>query len=148
MAQTIQVLNGPNLNLLGERQPHIYGHATLADVEALCRQRTQAHGLELAFHQSNHEGILVDLIQEARRECAAIVINPAGYSHTSVAILDALLTFEGPVMEVHISNIAKREGYRRHSYISEGATGVIAGLGIRGYGLAIDAAAEILGKDD
>ena len=146
MARIIQVLNGPNLNLLGQRQPEIYGHTTLADVEALCRNQAKSHGLDIAFHQSNDEGKLVDLIHVARKEAAAIVINPAGYTTTSIAILDALLTFEGPIVEIHITNIHRREEFRQHSYVSKAATGVICGLGVQGYGLAIDAVAGFLAK--
>ncbi|PWJ21035.1 type II 3-dehydroquinate dehydratase [Jannaschia seohaensis] len=130
----ILVLNGPNLNLLGQREPHIYGAETLADVEASCRALDLA---ELTFKQSNHEGQLVDWIQEARGTQDAIVINPGAYSHTSVAILDALSAFEGRVVEVHISNIHKREAFRHHSYVSGRAEAVIAGLGTEGYRAAI-----------
>ncbi len=136
MTRTIFVLNGPNLNLLGKRQPEIYGHETLADVEALCRANA-AEGVEIDFRQSNHEGELVDWIQEAREKACGIVINPAAYTHTSVAILDALNAFEGPVIEVHISNIHKREAWRHHSYVSLRADGIIAGLGIEGYAAAV-----------
>lgn len=136
MSRLITVLNGPNLNLLGKRQPEIYGSATLADVEANCRS-VLAEGFELGFRQSNHEGTLVDWIQEARETSCAIVINPGAYSHSSVAILDALNAFEGPVIEVHISNIHKRESFRHHSYVSLRADGVIAGLGIEGYEAAV-----------
>ncbi|WP_371154681.1 type II 3-dehydroquinate dehydratase [Jannaschia sp. 2305UL9-9] len=130
----VLILNGPNLNLLGQREPHIYGADTLADVE------TKARALDLAdltFKQSNHEGQLVDWIQEARGTMDAIVINPGAYSHTSVAILDALSSFDGPVVEVHISNIHKREAFRHHSYVSARAEAVIAGLGIEGYFAAL-----------
>lgn len=136
MTQTILVLNGPNLNLLGQRQPEIYGHETLADVEALCRAEL-GEGWDLSFRQSNWEGQLVDWIQEARGGTAGIVINPGALSHTSVAILDALNAYEAPVMEVHISNIHKRESFRHHSYVSLRADGVIAGLGTEGYAAAI-----------
>jgi 3-dehydroquinate dehydratase-2 len=131
---SILVLNGPNLNLLGQRQPEIYGAETLADVEAACRALSLA---ELTFRQSNHEGELIDWIQEARGRHDAIVINPGAYSHTSVAILDALNAFEGRVVEVHISNIHRREAFRHHSYVSARADGVIAGLGTGGYVAAI-----------
>ncbi len=133
----IFLLNGPNLNLLGQRQPEIYGRETLADVEATCASLAGSLGLGLRAHQSNHEGALVDLIQQARLEAAAIIINPGAYSHTSVAILDALNAFDGPVLEVHISNIHKREAFRHHSFVSARAEGVIAGFGTEGYLLAL-----------
>ena len=144
MAKIIQILNGPNLNMLGTRETSIYGTATLADVEKLCRERAGKLGFEIAFHQSNQEGALVDWIQAARGTAAAIVINPAAYTHTSVALMDALLSFTGPVVEVHISNVHRREDFRRHSFVSQAATGVICGLGVGGYGLAIEAVAETL----
>jgi 3-dehydroquinate dehydratase-2 len=137
MSRLVTILNGPNLNLLGKRQPHIYGHETLADVEADCRALAAELKLELRFLQSNHEGQIVDWIHEARETAGGIAINPAAYTHTSVAILDALNTFEGPVIEVHISNVHKREAFRHHSYVSLRADGVIAGLGTQGYGLAL-----------
>lgn len=146
MAKIIQVLNGPNLNMLGTRETSIYGTATLADVEKLCRDRARELGYGIAFHQSNHEGALVDWIQEARGTAVAIVINPAAYTHTSVAILDALQAFDGPIVEVHISNIHRREEFRRQSYVSKAATGVICGLGVQGYALAIAAVADILAE--
>ena len=133
---TIYLLNGPNLNLLGKRQPEIYGSETLADVEAMCR-KALPEGWDLRALQSNWEGQLVDWIHEAREEAAGIVMNPGAYSHTSVAILDALNAFEGPVIEVHISNIHKRESFRHHSFVSARAEGVIAGLGTAGYVAAI-----------
>lgn len=144
MTRKILVLNGPNLNLLGQRQPEIYGSTTLAEVEAMCQKVALETGLSLSFRQSNHEGVLVDWIQEARGEMAGIVINPAAYSHSSVAILDALNLFEGPVLEVHISNIHKREAFRHHSYVSQRAEGVIAGFGVAGYGLAVQHMAQLL----
>ncbi|MFJ4773936.1 type II 3-dehydroquinate dehydratase [Streptomyces uncialis] len=135
----IMVLNGPNLNLLGQRQPEIYGSATLADVEALCARTAAAHGGTVDFRQSNHEGELVDWIHEARQRHTGIVINPAAYSHTSVALLDALNTCDGlPVVEVHISNIHQRERFRHHSYVSLRADGVIAGCGVQGYAFAVE----------
>jgi 3-dehydroquinate dehydratase-2 len=147
MAKTIHVLNGPNLNLLGTREPDKYGHATLADVERLCRERAERHGFAVAFKQSNHEGEIIDLIHAAKREqAAAIVINPAGYSHTSIAILDALIASGVPTFEVHITNIHARESFRHQSYISAAARGVICGFGIEGYGLAIDGLAALLDK--
>lgn len=130
----ILILNGPNLNMLGQRQPEIYGAETLADVEAMCRGLGLA---ELEFRQSNHEGQLVDWIQEARGAFGGIVINPGAYSHTSIAILDALNAYEGRVVEVHVSNIHKREAFRRHSHVSGRADAVIAGLGTEGYAAAL-----------
>ncbi len=142
---TILVLNGPNLNLLGTREPSIYGRDSLADIEAACRARAEALKLGLEFRQSNHEGELIDWVQAARGRIAGIVINPAGYGHSSVALLDALLASELPVIEVHLSNIFRREAFRRHSYVSEAARGVICGLGPRGYLLALDALADMIG---
>jgi 3-dehydroquinate dehydratase II len=145
-AKTIYVLNGPNLNLLGTREPHIYGRATLADVEKLCRITAQRHGLAVIFRQSNHEGQIVDWINEARAEKAAgLIINPAGYTTTSIAILDALLAMETPIVEVHISNIHAREEFRRHSYVSKAAGAVICGFGIDGYALAVAGLASLIG---
>ena len=144
---TIHILNGPNLNLLGQRQPEIYGRETLEDVERLCGELARTVGLSLRFEQSNAESGLIDLIHEARGEAAAIIINPGAYSHTSIAILDALNTFEGPVIEVHISNIHKREAFRHHSYVSLRADGVIAGCGIEGYQLALRRIATLLAAD-
>ncbi len=142
---TVYVLNGPNLNLLGTREPEIYGRTTLKDVEAMCRDAGQRHGFTIVFHQSNHEGALVDWIQEARAAAAAgIVINPAAYTHTSVAILDALLAAGIPAIEVHISNVHARDAFRRHSYISPAAKAVICGFGVNGYVLAIDGLAAML----
>ena len=132
-SRLVFVLNGPNLNLLGKRQPHIYGHETLADVERDCRALAADLGLEIRFHQSNAESQLIDWIHEAREIAGGIVINPAAYTHTSVAILDALNTFDAPVIEVHISNVHKREAFRHHSYVSLRADGVIAGCGTQGY---------------
>ena len=146
MSYLIYVLNGPNLNLLGKRQPHIYGHATLADVEAECRRVAGDHGLEIRFHQSNREYEIIDWIHEARETASGIIINPAAFTHTSVAILDALNTFEGPVIEVHISNVHKREAFRHHSYVSLRADGVIAGLGTQGYTLAVQRLAFLMNQ--
>jgi 3-dehydroquinate dehydratase-2 len=146
MSRVVYVLNGPNLNLLGKRQPHIYGHETLADVEADCRKIAGELGLELRFHQSNREYQLIDWIHEAREIASGIVINPAAFTHTSVAILDALNTFEGAVLEVHISNVHKREAFRHHSYVSLRADGVIAGLGTQGYALALRRLAHLFDK--
>lgn len=143
MTKTIYILNGPNLNLLGKRQPEIYGTDTLADAEHLSREAAGG-ALTVEFRQSNHEGELVDWIQEARENAAAIIINPAAYTHTSVAIMDALFTFEGPVIEVHLSNIHKREPFRHHSYVSARADALIAGCGIQGYALAVNRVARIL----
>ena len=146
MSKTIYVLNGPNLNLLGTREPQIYGHATLADVEKLCHTTAQQHGLAVVFRQSNHEGDIIDWIQEARAEKAVgLMINPAGFTTTSVAILDALLMMEAPVVEVHITNIHAREEFRHHSYVSKVARAVICGMGIEGYALAITGIAAITG---
>jgi 3-dehydroquinate dehydratase II len=146
MAKTIYVLNGPNLNLLGTRQPHIYGTATLADVEKLCHTTAKQYGFDVVFRQSNHEGQIVDWINDARAEKAAgLIINPAGYTTTSIAILDALLTMEAPVAEVHISNIHAREEFRGHSYVSKAARAVICGFGIEGYALAIAGLANLIG---
>ena len=144
MTGTIYVLNGPNLNLLGKRQPEIYGRETLADVEAASASQAEGHGLKIRFLQSNAEYQLTDWIHEAREQAVAIVINPAAYTHTSVAILDALNTFEGPVIEGHISNVHKREEFRHHSYVSLRSDGVIAGCGTQGYLLAIDRAATLV----
>ena len=144
--KTILVLNGPNLNLLGSREPSIYGRASLAGIAKACQKRAKALGLAIDFRQSNYEGELIDWIQRARGRNSGIVINPAGYSHTSVALLDALVASDLPVIEVHLSNIFKREAFRRHSFVSEGARGVICGLGAQGYLLALEALADILGN--
>ncbi len=141
----ITILNGPNLNLLGKRQPEIYGHDTLDDVETACRAIASGLGHQIELMQSNHEGQLIDWIHAARDSSAGIVINPAAFTHTSVAILDALNAFEGPVLEVHISNVHKRESFRHHSYVSLRADGVIAGFGIEGYALAVRRMASLLG---
>ncbi|WP_182418602.1 type II 3-dehydroquinate dehydratase [Bartonella sp. HY038] len=137
-AKLIYILNGPNLNMLGTREPEIYGAETLKDVEKLCEKAAKLAGFDIRFLQSNHEGQLVDWIQEARAEAAAIVINPAAYTHTSVAILDALKSFDGLVAEVHISNVHQREAFRHHSFVSLRADCVIAGCGTLGYHFAID----------
>lgn len=141
MSKPIYVLNGPNLNRLGKREPHIYGSTTLAEVEAMCREAAGDRPLE--FRQSNREYELVDWIHEAIDEGAAIIINPAAYSFTSIAILDALKMFPGPIIELHISNIHRREAHYHRSYVSLAATAVIAGLGARGYAVAVRAAAEL-----
>jgi 3-dehydroquinate dehydratase-2 len=146
MPQTVYVLNGPNLDLLGTREPEIYGHATLADVEKLCRATAKQHELAIEFRQSNHEGEIIDWIHEARdKQAAGLIINPAGYTHTSVAILDALLALDAPIVEVHISNIHTREAFRRHSYVSKAARAVVCGFGVEGYALAIKGLAGMLG---
>ena len=142
---TIMLLNGPNLNLLGQRQPDIYGHETLADVLALC-ESAASPGFDIRAEQSNHEGHLVDWIQEARESCCGIIINPGAFTHTSIAILDALHAFEGPVMEVHISQVHKRETFRHHSYVSLRADGVLIGLGIEGYAAATRQICQLVGQ--
>jgi 3-dehydroquinate dehydratase-2 len=141
-APTVLVLNGPNLNMLGTREPEIYGSQTLADIELMTKDRARALHLGVDFRQSNHEGELVTWIQEARLTASAIIINAGAYTHTSVAILDALQAFKGPIIEVHLSNIFRREAFRHHSYVSGAATGVICGLGAKGYLLALDAVAD------
>jgi 3-dehydroquinate dehydratase-2 len=143
MSKPIYVLSGPNLNLLGAREPEIYGHQTLEDVRKLCEARASALGREVVFRQSNHEGELIDWIQEAREKAAAVVINPAGYGHTSVAILDALKMVGIPVIECHLSNPAAREAFRHQTYVSLAATGVVSGFGAASYELAVEAAAGL-----
>ena len=138
----IAVLNGPNLNMLGVREPEKYGTATLDEVEALCAETAEALGLAIDFRQTNAEGELINWVQECRGRAAGIVINPAGYTTTSIALMDALLAVDLPVIEVHITNIHRREEFRHRSYVSKAATGVIAGLGIGGYALALRAMAE------
>ena len=146
MPKTLYVLNGPNMDLLGAREPETYGRASLADVEQLCRDAAARFGLGIEFRQSNHEGALIDWIHEAARNAACgIVINPAGYTTTSVAILDAIRAVSIPVVEVHISNIHAREDFRRRSYISRGARAVICGFGVEGYALAIIGLATMVG---
>jgi 3-dehydroquinate dehydratase-2 len=144
MSRVVYVLNGPNLNLLGKRQPHIYGHETLADVEAECRRTAAELALEIVFHQSNREYEIIDWIHEARERAGGIVINPAAFTHTSVAILDALNACDIPIIEVHISNVHKREAFRHHSYVSTIASGVIAGFGTQGYPLALQRLARLI----
>ncbi|MBE0553716.1 MAG: type II 3-dehydroquinate dehydratase [Rhodobacteraceae bacterium] len=146
MTKPIFVLNGPNLNLLGLRQPEIYGRETLEDVASALADLGEELGLAVRALQSNHEGQLVDWIHLARTDAAGIIINPGAYSHTSIAILDALNAYEGPVLEVHISNIHKREAFRHHSYVSGRAEGVIAGFGTEGYLLALRRMASLVGK--
>jgi 3-dehydroquinate dehydratase II len=148
MPKPIHVLNGPNLNLLGVREPHIYGTTTLDQVKSMCEARALAHGTTVVFRQSNHEGELVDWIQAARTEACGLVINPAAYGHTSIALLDALKAVELPVVELHLSNPAARDSFRRHSYVSRAATGVIAGFGAAGYELAVDAVVRLASAED
>lgn len=140
----ILILNGPNLNMLGVREPNIYGYETLADIKELCNQRAISHGLKVNFKQSNFEGEIVADIQSARGAAAGIIINGAGYTHTSIAILDALKISELPVIELHLSNIHAREAFRHHSYIAKAATGIICGFGAHSYVLAIDAMARLI----
>ena len=142
MAKLIYVLNGPNLNMLGVREPSVYGRDSLDDVRLRTEARAEKLGLRIDFRQSNHEGELVTWIQEARGKAQGIIINAGGYTHTSVAMLDALQAAELPAIEVHLSNIFRREDYRHHSYISLGVKGVICGLGARGYELAVEAIAD------
>ncbi|WP_323101347.1 type II 3-dehydroquinate dehydratase [Intrasporangium sp. YIM S08009] len=139
----VAVLNGPNLNLLGERQPEVYGHETLDDVRQLCVRAADAAGFDLDFRQSNHEGVLVDAIQELRHSTVGLVVNAAALTHTSVAIRDALAVVTAPVIEVHISNVHRREAFRGHSYLSDVADGVIVGCGTQGYVLAIARIAQL-----
>jgi 3-dehydroquinate dehydratase-2 len=139
MSKPIFVLNGPNLNLLGLREPHLYGRDTLAQIQVRCEARARARGYTVDFRQTNHEGELIDWVQAARTQAVGLVLNPAGYGHTSVALLDALRTLEIPILECHLSNPAARESFRHHSYVSLAATGVICGLGAAGYELAIEA---------
>lgn len=140
----IYILNGPNLNLLGVREPKVYGTTTLPQIEKMCADQAKRFGLSIVFRQSNREGEIVDHLQEARTSGCAVIINPAGYGHTSIAILDSIQALEIPVIEVHLSNIHRREPYRNHSYVSKGATGIVMGLGAQGYLRAVDAVAEIL----
>ena len=144
MSKPIYVLSGPNLNLLGTREPEIYGHQTLEDVKRLCEARASALGCTIVFRQSNHEGALVDWIQEARDAACALVINPAAYGHTSIAILDALKMLSIPVIECHLSNPAAREAFRRETYVSLAATGLVSGFGAKSYELAVEAAAGLV----
>ncbi len=144
MEKPIYVLNGPNLNLVGVREPHIYGHETLADIRRRAEEAAAAHGLTLEFRQSNHEGPLIDWVQEAREKGAGLIVNAGGLTHTSIALLDALQAAELPVVEVHISNIFRREAFRTHSYVSLAAKGVICGFGAKGYELAVEVMADLL----
>jgi 3-dehydroquinate dehydratase II len=145
---TILVLNGPNLNLLGVREPSVYGRETLADIEEACLERAVDLGLAVEFRQSNHEGQLVDWIQEARESADGIILNAAALTHTSVALLDALRAAELPVVEVHLSNIYRREPFRHHSYVSAAATGIICGFGTHSYILALEAMAQLLARNE
>lgn len=144
MTPSIMIINGPNLNLLGQREPHIYGTTTLLEIEAQCAAHARTHGLDTDFRQSNHEGELVDWIQHARSHCAGIIINAGAYTHTSVAIHDALKALSIPIIEVHLSNPHAREAFRHQSFISPLARAVICGLGARGYVVAIDALTEAI----
>lgn len=146
MSKTIHILNGPNLNLLGKREPEIYGHDTLDDVAAACAAIGAEFGLTTELFQSNHEGEIIDRIHQARDTAAGIIINPGAYTHTSIAILDALNAFDGVVFEVHVSQVHKREAFRHHSYVSLRADGVIAGFGIEGYQLAMRRMGSLLGS--
>ncbi len=143
----IYVLNGPNLNLLGQREPQLYGSTTLRDIDTRLRARAASLGLAIDFRQSNHEGELIDWVHEARQKASALIVNAAGLTHTSVPLLDALLAAEVPIIEVHLTNIYRREAFRHHSYVSLAATGIICGLGAKGYELALDALAERLQAD-
>jgi 3-dehydroquinate dehydratase II len=142
------VINGPNLNLLGTREPDVYGAQTLEDIQAAVSERAATHGFGVDFRQSNHEGVIVDAIQDARGTMAGIIINPGALTHTSVALLDALQAVNLPFIEVHLSNIHAREDFRRHSYISPAASGIIAGLGAYGYTLAVDALVQLLNRQN
>ncbi len=144
MSNTVLIINGPNLNMLGTRQPEVYGSDTLADIERLCKEKAGQLGLSVDFRQTNDEGDMVNWIQDARTGFNAIIINAAAYTHTSVALLDALLAFEKPVIEVHLSNIHQRDEFRQHSFVAKAATGMICGLGAQGYSLALDALASRL----
>lgn len=145
MTATALILNGPNLNMLGVRQPEIYGHATLADIKVMCADKGRALGLDVDFRQSNLEGELITWVQEARGTASGVLINGAGLTHTSVALMDALLLLDVPVIEIHLSNIHRREAFRHHSYIAKAATGSIAGFGPNTYLLALDALASLIG---
>lgn len=144
----VAVLNGPNMNMLGLRQPQWYGSATLDDVEALCAEMAEQLGLAIDFRQTNGEGELISWVQECRGRAAGIIINPAGYTTTSIALMDALLATDLPVIEVHVTNIHRREAFRQHSYVSKAAVGVICGFGINGYSLALTAMADLLEARD
>lgn len=148
MSQHIFFLNGPNANLYGMDKSGTYGRESFATIGERCQQRAQSHGIGLQFRQSNHEGVLVDWIQEARQQADGMIINAAGLTYSSVPILDALLMFDGPIIEVHMSNIWQRESFRHHSIVSKAATGVVAGLGVQGYELAIDALVALIRTDN
>ena len=145
MVKPIHVLSGPNLNLLGTREPEIYGKDTLEDVRTRCEARAASRGVSVVFRQSNHEGVLIDWVQEARLSASALILNPAGYGHTSIALLDALKTLSIPVIECHLSNPAAREDFRRHTHVSLAATGIVSGFGAASYELAIEAAFGLIG---
>jgi 3-dehydroquinate dehydratase II len=144
MAQTLYILNGPNLNLLGTREPEVYGRETLEDLQARCDRKAQSLGFDVVFRQSNHEGELVSWVQEARAEAVGLIVNAGAFTHTSIALLDALLACPVPIVEVHLSNIFSRETFRHHSYVSRAAKGVICGFGGLGYELAIEALASAI----
>jgi 3-dehydroquinate dehydratase II len=144
VSKPILILNGPNLNLLGTREPHIYGSTTLAEVEEMCRRRAEKRGLAIVFRQSNSEAEIIDWIHGGINGADGIIINPAAYTHTSVAILDALNMIKHPIIELHISNPHKREAFRHHSFITFAATALICGLGVNGYPLAVDAMADLI----
>lgn len=144
MTKTVYVLNGPNLNLLGTREPHIYGSTTLAEIEARLRSQCESQNVNLTFLQSNHEGQLIDWVQEAASKASTLIINPAGYGHTSVALLDSLKALTIPVIECHLSNPQRREPFRHHSYVSHAASGIIAGFGAKSYEMALDAALSLI----
>ena len=144
----VAVLNGPNMNMLGLREPAVYGSATLDDVEALCAETAEELGLAIDFRQTNSEGELISWVQEGRGRAAGVVINPAGYTTTSIALMDALLATDVPVIEVHVTNIHRREAFRQHSFVSKAAVGVICGFGINGYALALTAMADLLEASD
>lgn len=145
MGRHILILNGPNLNLLGTRQPEVYGPTTLADIEKMCRDKAQQLGIEVTFQQSNHEGALIDAIHDARETCDAIILNAGAYTHTSIALMDAIKSVALPVVELHLSNIHQREDFRHLSYIAKAAVGQICGFGAAGYPLAIQAISDYLG---
>ena len=147
MTLNILILNGPNLNMLGLREPEIYGHQTLDDVRALCEGHAEGHGLAVDFRQSNHEGELIDWIQQAPKAHAGIILNPGGYTHTSVAIMDALRAVDVPAIELHLSNIHRREPFRRRSYVAQAVQGSICGFGADGYLLALDGMRALLKEE-
>lgn len=146
MSDFVAVLNGPNLNLLGQRQPEVYGHDTLADVERLCTETAARFGMEARCLQSNHEGVILDAMHQWRTEAAGFVVNAGGWTHTSVALRDALVTIAGPLLEVHISNVHAREEFRHHSYLSPIASGIIVGCGVQGYQFAVERIAALRGQ--